>query len=567
MDDARPVTLHDPSPLLIFAIVVVAGLASGRLAKLVRLPSVTGQILAGLLLGPSALGLFEKQAVHGLAPVTHFALAIIAVAVGSHLHLPRLHNARKRLLALFVTEITITPMIVFAGLIFLPGMDWTLALLLAALAISTAPATVLALVKEERADGVFVKTLIAAVALNNLACISAFEVAHLTVRAWLGATDDSVILILLSPARQILLAGLLGGGIAIALSLVTRQVTNVKSLATTSFAAILLTAGLADALGISSLLSCLLFGFVLANVAPEKDDIGHTVFDNFEGAIFAAFFTLAGMELDLGIAAAGGLAAAVAVVTRIAGKVLAARAAMRFSDAPAAVRKYLGLALVPQAGVAVGLVLVAQEDPALGDLRQMLLAIGLTVVTVAEIIGPMTARWALHRSGDAGRDHERLIDFVHEQNITTALEGPDKDSALRQLVDLMVRSHGLTVDRDELLENVLSREREFSTCVGGGLAIPHAILPEGGTIAGVIGISREGLDFDTPDDRPVHCMVLLATPRDKRDRHLEVIAALARTVGHDPNLQGLLFGARSPAHVCEILRHDAFEEINIHIDE
>ena len=65
---------------------------------------------------------------------------------------------------------------------------------------------------------------------------------------------------------------------------------------------------------------------------------------------------------------------------------------------------------------------------------------------------------------------------MHEQNITTALEGPDKASAIRQLVDLMVRSHGLTVGRDELLENVLSREREFSTYVGGGLAIPHAIL-------------------------------------------------------------------------------------------
>jgi Kef-type K+ transport system membrane component KefB/mannitol/fructose-specific phosphotransferase system IIA component len=561
------VTLYDPSPLLILAVVVVAGVVSGHLARLVRLPSVTGQILIGILLGPSAIELFDSQSVHGLAPVTHFALAIIAVAVGSHLHLPRLHNARVRLAALFATEVTITPAFVFVGVIFLPGVDWTLALLLAALAISTAPATVLALVKEERAEGVFVKTLIAAVALNNLACISAFELAHLTARAWLDTKDDNLLLILLSPARQIVLATLLGGGVALLLTVLTRSITNVKSLATVSFAAILVTAGLADALGISSLLSCLLFGFVLANLAPEKEDIGHTVFDNFEGAIYAAFFTLAGMELDLDVAVAGGLTAAVVLVTRIAGKVTAAGVAMRLADAPEDVRRYLGLALVPQAGVAVGLVLVAQEDPALGDMRQMLLAIGLTVVTVAEIIGPMTTRFALHRSGDAGRDRERLIDFVHEQNITTNLAGPDKESSIRQLVDLMVRSHGLTVDRNELLAGVLDREREFSTCIGGGLAIPHAILPAGSAIAGVIGINRDGLEFETPDHRPVHCMVLLATPQNMRDRHLEVVGALARTIGHDLNLQHLLFSARSPAHVCEILRHEAFEEINVHMDE
>jgi Kef-type K+ transport system membrane component KefB len=136
------VTLHDPSPLLILAVVVVTGVVSGNLARMIRLPGVTGQILAGIVLGPSVLQLFDTHSVHGLAPVTNFALAIIAVAVGSHLHLPRLRNARLRLAALFGAEITITPAIVFLGVVFLPGVEWTLALLLAALAISTAPATV-----------------------------------------------------------------------------------------------------------------------------------------------------------------------------------------------------------------------------------------------------------------------------------------------------------------------------------------------------------------------------------------------------------------------------------------
>jgi Kef-type K+ transport system membrane component KefB/mannitol/fructose-specific phosphotransferase system IIA component len=557
-----------PSPLLVLAVVVVAGVLVGGLARRVRLPSVTGQILVGVLIGPSVLGLFDRHTVHELAPVTNFALAIIAVAVGSHLHLPRLHNARRRLFALLVAEAVITPAAVFFAVILLPDVRWHLGVLLAALAISTAPATVLAIVKEERAQGVFVKTLVAAVALNNLACISAFELAHLAVAADLAPTNGHDLTdILIAPIQQLALAIVLGGGAAFILSLLTRSVVRTDLLTTYSFAAILLVSGVADLFGISSLLSCLVLGVALANIAPEKEDIGHAVFDNFEVAIYAAFFTLAGMELDLGVAAQGGLLAFTVFVARIAGKWGAATVAMRFARAPAEVRRYLGFALVPQAGVAVGLVLVAQEDPALEPVRDLLLAVGLTVVTLNEIVGPVLARWALERSGDAGRDRRRLIDFVHEEHVTTKLQGGSKEDAITQLTDLLVRTHNVHVDRETLLRSILDRENQISTCVGEGLAIPHGELPEGDAIAGVIGISHEGLHFDTPDGRPVHCMVLLATPPSMRDRHLEVLATLARTIGFDHNLQNQLFNARTPAHVCQVLRHDTFEDLNVTIDD
>lgn len=561
-------THFDPNPLFVLSVVVLAGVIVGSLARRVRLPAVTGQILVGVALGPSLLDLFPAEAVHGLAPITNFALAVIAVAVGSHLHLPRLHNARRRLVALFLAEGILTPTVVFVGILFLPGVEWPLALLLAALSISTAPATVMAIVKEERAKGVFVKTLVAAVALNNLACISAFEIAHLAARAGLDPTaGHSILDILVSPFRQILLAAALGVGAAAILTTLTRSVVRTDLLTTYSFASILATAGIAEALEISSLLSCLVLGVALANLAPEKEDIGHRVFDNFETAIYAAFFTLAGMELDLKLAVAGGVVALVTVAMRIFGKTLAARVAMHFARAPRAVRQYLGLALIPQAGVAVGLVLVAQEDPALGNLRQVLLAIGLTVVTANEIIGPILTRWALVRSGDVGRDRRRLIDFIHEENITTRLVGSTKEEAIAQLTELLVRSNPVHIDKTHLLASVLDRESQISTCVGEGLSIPHGELPEGDGIAGVIGISKEGLLFDTPDGRPVHCMVLLATPHSMRDRHLEVLAALARTIGTDRNLQAQLFAAKSPAHVCEVLRHETFEDLNIYLDE
>ena len=550
------------------AVVVVAGVIVGGFARRVRLPAVTGQILVGVLLGPSALALFDRDSVHALAPVTHFALAIIAVAVGSHLHLPRLHNARRRLFALLLAESLITPSIVFLAVIFLPDVRWQLGVLLAALAISTAPATVLAIVKEERAKGVFVKTLVAAVALNNLACISAFELAHVAVAADLDPSrGHGLVDILMAPFQQLGLAIVLGGGAAAALSFLTRSVVRTELLTSYSFAAILLVAGTADLLGISVLLSCLVMGVALANIAPGKEDIGHAVFDNFQGAIFAAFFTLAGMELDLQIALQGGALAFTLFLARIVGKWSAATVAMKIARAPRDVRRHLGFALVPQAGVAVGLVLVAQEDPALAPVSDVLLAVGLTVVTLNEIVGPVLTRWALERSGDAGRDRRRLIDFVHEEHVTTKLGGQTKEEAIAQLTELLVRSYPVHIDKESLLRSVLDRESRISTCVGRGLAIPHGELPEGDAIAGVIGISREGLSFDTPDQRPVHCMVLLATPPSLRDRHLEVLAALARTIGSDRNLQLQLFNAKSPAHVCQILRHESFEDLNVYLDD
>jgi fructose PTS system EIIBC or EIIC component len=558
----------DPSPILVLALILVAGLSFGALSRKAHLPSVTGQILIGVILGPSALKLFSSDQTHGLVPITQFALSLIAVAVGSHLHIRRLRNAKLRLFTMVLAESTILPIIVFLAIYLSTGVHWSFALLIAALAISTAPATIMALVKERRAKGVFVKTLVASVALNNIACISAFEMAHLAARVSLDpATQAGFFDVLMAPLRQLFVAAILGGTAGALLILMTRKVVRSDLLAAYSLVAILLTTGLAQALEISSLLSCLVLGVTIANVTPDKEEIGHTVFDNFEQVIYASFFTLAGTSLHLDAALAGGFITLVAILSRIAGKIAAGWAAMSLGGAPTAVRRYLGVALLPQAGVAVGLVLVAQEDPALASIRTLLLAVGLSVVAANEIIGPILTRVALDRSGDAEQDQPRLIDFIHEEHITTDLRGPSKEEAIAELVELLVTTHSGNLDGKDLLANTMERETDISTCVGAGLAIPHGEIPAGNPIMGVIGISHEGLHIETPDRHPVHCMVLLATPSDQRDRHLEVLATLAKTIGTDSAMRSQLFSAKSAAHVCEIFRADSFEDLNYILEE
>lgn len=556
-------------PLFTLAIVIAAGVASAWLARRLRLPGITGQILVGILIGP-VFRLFDPQAVRGLEPLTHFALSLIAVTVGAHLNLKRLRNAGRRLAILFILEGTITPLLVFGALLLVPDMSWEPAALLAAMAVATAPATIVALVKETRSRGVFVKTLVAAVALNNVACILLFELARSLGRLWhveagaMGLADA-----LLAPANQIVVAGLIGCAAAVAMHLLQRLVVRPETISTAGVLVILLTAGLSSHFGISPLLSCLFLGFVQTNLTPERDKLVDALFSNFEPAILAIFFTLAGMELEFGQMQAAGIAGLVFFVARLSGKLVSVRLAMTLARATQKVRSYLGMALLPQAGLAIGLVLIAQDDPHLQDrpqMLQLLLAVVLTVVTLNEIVGPILTKLALTRSGDAGGDRRRLLDFLQEQNIITNFKADSMPQAIEKLVNHMAGSQALNVDRRELLASTLEREAQASTCLGGGLAVPHAILPEGHRAVGVMALSRSGLPFPAPDDKPVHCIVLLGTSRDEAKLHLQILATLARTIGTDPSMQDRLFGASSPAHAAEILHGEESDEFNVFLD-
>lgn len=560
--------LHDAGPLLTLSIVILVGVGGGALARRVRLPGVTGQILAGVLMGEAGLRLFDPGALEGLTPLTHLALGLIAVTVGAHLNIPRLRNAGRRLSLLLLIDSTLTPLIVYFGLTLVAGAPRALAGLLAAVSIASAPATIVSVIRESRAKGVFVKTLIAALALNDVACIVLFEVARAVgATSWgsgLPASDggfDGAVL-------GLALATGIGSLVAIAMDQFSRVVVRPDRVATGAVLALVFTSGLATALGVSPLLACLVLGAVQTNIAPTRSHVVDSVFANFEPTILAIFFTLAGMHLTTSHLSAAGVVAVAYFCARAVGKVSSATLAMRLAQATERVRRHLGLALLPQAGVAVGLVIVIQGDPAYADIAGLFGAAVLSVVAVNEIVGPVLTRWALSRAGEVGQDRVRLIDFLQEENILTRFRAPSMDEAIEALVDLLIRSHGLrSADRQPLIDSIREREAQASTCLGGGLAVPHGILPPGNPMLGVMALSAEGLDFPTPDGTRVHCMVLLATSPEERDRHLQVLAALARTIGIDPAFQEQLFNATSAAHAWEILHGDDSEDFNYFLED
>lgn len=565
--DAVLEALHHAEPLLLLAVVLLAGATFGSLARRLGLPAITGQILGGVAIGEAGLGLFSDASLSGLQPITDIALGLIAVTVGAHLHVPRLRNAARRLSYLVIAESTITPLLVGSTVYLFGGVPLELAILFGAVSIATAPATIVAVVRETRAKGVFVKTLIAAVALNNTACIVVFEIARATVASDFALGGDQL-MTPQGPLGQILTPLLLGSIAAVMLDGVTRIAVSPERLATAAVISLVLTSGLASAVGVSPMLACLVLGAVQTNITKSRGHLVDSVFATFQPAILSAFFTLAGMHLSLEQLRLAGLIAALFFFARFGGKLIASNLALRAAHATDRVRRNLGLALVPQAGVAVGLVLLIQEDARFADISGLFAAVVLSVVTVNEIVGPLLARVALGRAGEVGRDRMRLIDFLQEEHILTDFTAATKERAISQLVDWMLRSHAIQgIDREALLASVLEREAQGSTCLGGGLAVPHGILPEGQPMAGVMALSREGLHFETPDGHPVHCMVLLGTAPDERDRHLQVLAVLARTVGGDRAFQERLFDSKSPAHAYELLHGEESEDFNYFMED
>ncbi len=542
------------NPMLTLSIVLIAGIVGGALAKKLGAPSITGQIIIGAILGPSVIGVLHPEALHGLRPLTLFSLGLIAVAVGNHLNFRALRKDMKRLGLLLLFEMTLTPALVFGAMQIYGVDDLSLGLMFATMAVATAPATVVAIVSETGAKGSFVRTLVAGVALNNMACILLFEIARSFAREQRSEGGELADMIL-GVGFQILGPVVVGLFVGLLLIGATRKVARSDHLVSASVVAILFATGLASFLDVSPLLSCLFLGITLANVTPDKDEIGHQVFDDFEHAIFAVFFTLAGMELNFAYLVPAGLLSLCFVGARILGKVGSAKFAMSLDGAPKTLQNYLGMALIPQAGVAVGLVFAVQEDPLLTDVAELFLAVGITAVTMNEIIGPITTRFALRKSGETEKNRG-FVDLLQAEHIETGLGAISLAEAVGKLTDRLVEKHAPNFDPSSFRADALLSLEE-SAYAGDGLSIPHVIVDGEERLMAVMGTSEKGLTSDSGADA-VHGVVLLAIPDRLRARSLEIVTAFSKAIAHDPILEQAIFQAESPERVLELL-HSATE--------
>ena len=562
-------------PLLNFATVLIAGIIGGELFALIRLPKVTGWIATGILLRKFQLpGMETDNGVNELdnfLPYMHFVLGFIAFTVGATLYFSSLRNAEKRVGALLLGETLITPVVVGAILFFigplLPGgelMTRNPAILLAAIAIAGAPGTTVLVIQEARARGILTRTLLAVIGLVDMVAVAVF----VFVAAFLG-DDVGWLFALQEVAFQFgatFLIGLSCAGIAI---LLTRTVVSPAFLGPTMVAIVLAAWGLASGFGASGgILACTFAGIAVTNLRHDLVRSCEAYLQSIGGVLFALFFTFAGMRLDFGLVPEALALVLLYFLARLIAKVLSAYTSMTLSGGTRNVRKYLGVALLPHGGVAVGLILLVASDSSFDpDVRGIVNTVGLAALAINQLLGPSATRLSILRSGEDHNDRPRLLDFLQEQRISVGLVGDSKEDVIRSLVEQLYSTSTIQLAQDDFIKQVMERDAEETTCVGRGLMIPHAILDEGAEMRGVLGLSSKGLDLGAPDGRLVHAVLLLATPELERNRHLEVIAAFATAIVKDMNLVEQLYHARSPAHAYDVLHADDQAELNYFLED
>lgn len=407
-----PGVLGSAHPLLYLGILILSGYAGGRAAHAVNLPRISGYILAGMLLSPSVTGVLSTNVIEGdLSLITDIALGVIAFSIGGTLKFGKLRKLGKTIIIITVVQAFVVALLVSISVIFLfphlPGAGIesgralvAVGILLGAICAATAPAAVLGVVHEYKAKGPMTTVLLGIVTLDDGLTLVLFSMAA-GVAGSLGGKGVSLVQAgLVQPGKEIMIALVIGASAGLLLRLIVPVIRRRGALLGLTLGTIFVTSGIALTLHTSSLLACMMLGLVLVNTMNQAEPWFDAV-EKVEEPLFAMFFVLAGAHLKIGALAAAGTLAAVIIMMRTIGKLGGSYLGGVISAAPTAVKKYLPFGLLPQAGVSIGLVLVAKEY--VGDLsaaRIMVNAI-LASVIINELISPLLVKSALVKSGEA----------------------------------------------------------------------------------------------------------------------------------------------------------------------
>lgn len=415
------------------AALLLVALLSTRLMRLIKLPNVTGYILTGIIMGPFLFGLLFNnfsftdikegtiyKFVDQLGWVSTVALGFIAFSIGTSFKFSTIKALGKRVLVITVLEalgasLLVVVALLVAHFIFPQYVSLELALTLSAIASATAPAATLMVIKQYRAHGPLVDTLLPVVALDDAAALILFAILFQIATALAGGSV-SVYAIIVKPLLEITISLAVGALLGFVISFANRffksrnnrLIWNIFSV----FAALgfyyLFKSPMMGGFELSSLLTCMMAGAIYTNFVKES---GRTldVMDRFTSPVYMMFFVISGASLDLTIFFNGDglvvvLIALTYLVFRVVGKWSGAFAGASITRCEPQVKKYLGFALVPQAGVAIGLSTTAYKlfsqysDPYMQKTGALILAIILTSTLIYELFGPMAAKFALKKA-------------------------------------------------------------------------------------------------------------------------------------------------------------------------
>lgn len=397
--------------LFYIGVIFVLGAFIERFSPLAHVPKVVGYLLAGLLIGPQLLGFVPQHFVENSHIITDLSLSIIALLAGATLKAKKLNGHIREIVLITIFQSLTTFFVVALGFVFLgdilnlPPLQTTIAaLILGAIASATAPATPLAIVHELRAKGNFTSTLLAVVAADDAVSLIIFSLA-VTVALSLMQSDGyswqtlsgTLYLVFLSISLGIV-AALLNRGFE-------KLFAHHKGMETIStLGLIFVVYSLSQTWHLEPLLSAMAMGIVTTNISEDFDLVEEEIDGHLAQIIFMLFFMLSAMHLKPEAFFSLPLAIVAYIVLRFLGKYTGSFIGASFAKSSLSVKKYMGVALIPQAGVAIGLVLSLQERIGFEDLAPLLLNIIIATTLIHEIVGPFLTRYALEKSEESSKE-------------------------------------------------------------------------------------------------------------------------------------------------------------------
>ena len=413
--------------LLSLSVAILAGLLMTRLAKPLGLPSVTAYLVAGVLIGPfclgrlgiEGLGFTSMTEVDRLSLVSDVALGFIAFSIGNEFRLSQLRQTGKQatvigiVQALSATVLVDLALLVF-HLLFPQLLNVEQAITLGAIATATAPAATLMVGRQYKAKGPLTDLLLPIVALDDAVGLVVFAVSFGIAKAMHVGSFD-LVSILVNPIVEIVLSLGLGALLGAILTKIEKLFNSNTNRLNMTIAFVFLTVSLAKlefqigpvTVGFSSLLVCMMLGTMFCNLCPLSDELMGKA-DRWTSPLFALFFVLSGAELELDVFAnlMIVLLGLLYVVARSAGKYLGAYCSARALGCSRSVYHNLGITLLPQAGVALGMCVTARE---LGEAGELICNITLFAILIYELVGPMLTKQALQRAGDIQPMSEEVL--------------------------------------------------------------------------------------------------------------------------------------------------------------
>ncbi|NLT48608.1 MAG: cation:proton antiporter [Clostridiales bacterium] len=392
----------EQNTLFYLALILFSGLILGRAVKLIRLPNVTGYLIAGLIIGPYGFRLISANMVGDLELISEMALAFIAFTIGSEFKLSYIKRVGMMPIVIAIFEGLTASVLVTLALV-LAGVDIEIALLLGAIASATAPAATVMVIKQYRTKGPVTETLLSVVALDDAVALILFGFASAIVTAMSSPGTASLTMTIVYSILEIVGSCAVGFLLGFLFTLPLRyfKKSSNRLIILTGF--IFLGAALANMMGLSPLLLCMCIGAMLVNGSPDAMEV-FKLTDSVTPPIFLMFFVVSGMNLNLTILPQIGLIGMIYIVVRVIGKISGAYIGSRLMKAPSVVRKYLGLSLIPQAGVAIGLALITARI--LPQYAETIQAVILGATFIYELIGPVTTKVSLQKAGEIP-DQER----------------------------------------------------------------------------------------------------------------------------------------------------------------